>query len=296
MLDRYLVGQSVRQSPEADVPVLQDYEISSKLGGAANVALSCQQLGGKVTLVSVVGDDAPGEQLHRLLDATEVIPEIIIDPTRPTTVKTRILCNDEHLLRIDRESIDDITSIVELVSRLEGIQAHGDIDVLILQDYNKGMLTSDVIDAVLDFSKKYSIPTAVDPKLKYIDHYQGVDLFKPNRREAEAILQRSIGGVQEAMAAAEAIKEQLTARAVLLTLGADGVIYTHAEGTSHAPALTTQVVDVCGAGDAVLATCSMAMIDQKYRTRLPELAVKAGAIACAITGVSPISLADFDKI
>jgi rfaE bifunctional protein kinase chain/domain len=288
-----MVGKSVRQSPEADVPVLQDYEITAKLGGAANVALSCQQLGADVSLVSLIGDDDAGRELVDLLSTTDVDAHMIIDADRPTTVKTRVLCNDEHLLRIDRESTDDIRDVTSLMSRLSDLEAQRHIDVLILQDYNKGVLVPESIDAILAFAKSHSISTAVDPKLRFIDNYKGVDLFKPNRREAEAIVGRPIVSIDAAKEAATYIMQLLSAQTVLLTLGADGVVYTDASASTHAPASQDKVVDVCGAGDAVLATCAMAMVHADKRSALPHLAVRAGAIACSVTGVTPIRLQDF---
>lgn len=289
MIDRYMVGTSTRQSPEADVPVLENYTIEDRLGGAANVALSCAGLGCDVSLLSLTGLDEDRRTLIDLLAATSIEHHLLVDPDRPTTVKTRIMHGDLHLLRVDRESTEPYDHPDLLLAQLVETQLRRPIAGIILQDYNKGLLHPATIASIMTFAQQYHIFTAVDPKYEHLPAYRGVDLFKPNVRELSYLLDRPINDTHQASDACHTVMELLQCKLVVLTLGADGVVIASAESSCHAPALPVQIKDVCGAGDAVLAIVTIAALQGRDLPQIAALANLAGATVCSMAGVTPVT-------
>ena len=185
MVDAYMWGRVSRVSPEAPVPVVDVTKREIRAGGAGNVVKNLHALGAEVTLVSVVGQDASGADLTNLLEDV-CAPHLVVDPSRPTTVKTRVISGGQHVVRVDEESTEDVTSAVgqDVLSTFKALlEGASRPDVVILEDYDKGLLTEGTVAALLAACQHAGVPVAVDPKLKRFQSYQGVALFKPNLKE-----------------------------------------------------------------------------------------------------------------
>lgn len=290
MLDRYFWGSVTRISPEAPVPVVDFEEEQVRLGGAANVAHNLATLGAEPLLIGVIGQDAAGEVLLELMRQqgwdTRGVFRI---RQRPTTEKIRILGNRQHLVRLDREVRTPIDgTLVEGVLRL--LEEATDIEALIFQDYNKGMLTGELIRASLALMQRRGIPVLVDPKYENFFAYDGATLFKPNRREAAQALQRPLPTLEDVRWAARQLQERLHCRAVLVTLGEEGMFLWEAEGQeTYIPARARHVADVSGAGDTVIATVAVALVAGASFREAAALANFAAGVVCAEPGVVPIT-------
>lgn len=297
VLDHYLEGEVSRISPEAPVPVVSLGDSSERWlpGGAANVALNVLSLGGKPSIAGVVGSDAGGEKLLSLLSGSGVdVSGVAADTSRPTTVKTRIMGRNQQLMRVDREKTEDVSDETgeDLFARLE--QVFPGADSVIIEDYNKGVLSRNVIHRVMGMAEAFSLPVSVDPKLNNFWEYRKSFIFKPNRYEAGAALGSVIETPEDAVSAAKLILEKLVCRAVLLTMGSRGSVLVDREAaaSSHIPAVTRHVFDVSGAGDSVIAVmglaacCSMSLYDA---ARLANL---AAAAVCSQPGVYAVNPGD----
>lgn len=297
VLDHYLEGAVSRISPEAPVPVvsLGDREPHWIPGGAANVALNVLSLGGVPFLAGVTGADREGEILRELLETAGVdTSSVIVDPCRPTTVKTRVMARNQQLLRIDREVTapvsEDITARV--LSLMEAVS--GSYDSVIIEDYNKGFLTPDTIRAIISWAKDAGIPVSVDPKFDNFWEYSGSYLFKPNRHEAAAALGRVIDSPREAVRVCEILLERLSPVAVMLTLGSDGAVLLE-KGVKDpflVPAVARHVFDVSGAGDSVIAVMGLAAGSGSRLDDAASLAGLAAAAVCAEPGVYAVKPGD----
>jgi rfaE bifunctional protein kinase chain/domain len=184
MLDRYYWGSVVRISPEAPVPVVEVESESTRLGGAANVANNIASLGGTPIMIGVVGDDEAGKSL-RLIAAENKFPGegLLVDSLRPTTVKTRVIAEHQHVVRVDREAKDEISEetqgkILDVLRR--NIKS---LDAIIIEDYNKGVIVKSLIHEIVDFAKRNSLIITVDPKFNNFFEYKRVTVFKPNRHD-----------------------------------------------------------------------------------------------------------------
>jgi rfaE bifunctional protein kinase chain/domain len=290
MLDRYLSGSVDRISPEAPVPVVRVDGESTALGGAANVAAGVVALGAKCRLVATVGADAPGEELRALLDAKGVeSTSLVIDPDRPTTQKTRILARHQQILRIDRETA--VPPAEEVARRLldEAMSALAEADVLILEDYDKGVLSPDLPALLLSEASRMGIPSVVDPKLRHFFDFQGAWLFKPNVRELAAAL-----GVESAPLDEEGLRpllDRLGCRNLLLTLGEAGMVLLSRDqpGVCRIPSRAREVFDVTGAGDTVIATLAAVLIGGAGLPAAASLANVAAGIEVSRLGAVPVT-------
>lgn len=289
MLDRYFWGSVTRISPEAPVPVVDLEEEQARLGGAANVAHNLFTLGLRPLLLGVIGEDAAGQTLLELMERLGCRTHgLFRQPGRPTTEKIRILGNRQHLVRLDREVRTPVNSTVasHVLHLLEEVS---DVEALIIQDYNKGLLTPELIAAVLQLLRRRSIPVLVDPKQENFFAYVGVMLFKPNRREAAQALQRPLRTVEDARWAARQLRERLGSHAVLLTLGEEGMLLDEAGAEpSYIPARARHVADVSGAGDTVIATVAAALVAGATLQEAAALANFAAGVVCSQPGVVPI--------
>lgn len=294
MIDRYLSGSVSRISPEAPVPVVQLENKSNRLGGAANVALNLVALGAQATLLSVVGDDENGELLRRMLPVQGIAPEaLVIDKKRRTTVKTRIIAGSQHLLRCDTEDTHDLTAVPErqLLSRYERLLRSDECpDVIVLQDYNKGVLTRRVIQEMIVLARRLGIPTVADPKRLNFWAYRGVTLFKPNLKEInDALPFRTAATDRDSLRkAAQHLMGQLDCRYAFVTLSEHGV-YLFGEGKEVLrPTRPRPIADVCGAGDTVLSVAALCMATEQSMETLCTLANMAGGQVCERVGVVPV--------
>ncbi|HLV25479.1 MAG TPA: D-glycero-beta-D-manno-heptose-7-phosphate kinase [Gemmatimonadales bacterium] len=252
MLDVYLRGDVDRISPEAPVPVVRVRERRFALGGAANVAQNVAAIGAVGELVSVIGRDAAGVQLREMLNEIGADPRALIEGSRPTTTKTRVLARAQQVVRFDEEDDadlegEDIDAVHRAVER-----ALSEADALVLEDYNKGVLSAAVIEQAVSQAMSRGIPIVVDPKYKNFFAYRGATVFKPNRRELEAALGAEVD--LEQPEALPAILRRLEVDHLLMTLGEQGMaILGRESGLHRIPTTAREVYDVVGAGDTVTA-------------------------------------------
>jgi D-glycero-beta-D-manno-heptose-7-phosphate kinase len=290
MVDRYYWGTVRRVSPEAPVPVVEVESESSRLGGAANVANNIQSLGGIPVLVGIIGDDHPGTVFMEL--ARELGLEtggIVCDHSRPTTIKTRVIAQGQHVVRIDNES--KLPCREDLRRRIVGAISDniGGMDGIIIEDYNKGVVTKEVITAVIDVARRHNTIITVDPKFDHFLDYKGVTVFKPNRREAEEVLGGRLRSMDDVERAGKKLIELLEAKSVLLTRSEEGMSLFEADGTiTHIATMADNVQDVSGAGDTVISTLTVALAGGATLREACVLANCASGIVVGAVGIVPI--------
>lgn len=290
MLDRFFRGDVSRISPEAPVPVVDIEDESEHPGGAANVGYNLVELGASPLLISVIGNDGAGLHLRRLLCDLGIGDDgLVIDPERLTTEKTRIIAASQHIVRVDKEHRGEISRAVE-TRVLAMLDEHiASLDGLILQDYNKGVITSSLIHSVVERARAHDLPIHVDPKYHNFFEYTGVTVFKPNRKEAEDALRTSLRTEDDRRRGAAELLARLKSEHVILTLGADGMMIA---GKDDEPVLVPtralQVADVSGAGDTVIATLSTACAAGASVLEAAVIANHAAGVVCAQVGTVPV--------
>jgi rfaE bifunctional protein kinase chain/domain len=289
MLDRYLIGETDRLSPEAPVPVVTVHERHAALGGAANVAANVAALGAACQLVGAVGDDADGASIRQELAVSRLEDRHVVTVAgRPTTSKTRIIARAQQIVRID----DEVDSLLEGqdLARLIRVarEALADADALLLEDYNKGALAPPLIAAVMEVAKRRGIPIVVDPKFRQFFEYGGATVFKPNRRELESALGAAVD-LQNGNALPEVLA-RLRVDNLLVTLGAEGMVLVMKDGSStHIPSIAREIYDVSGAGDTVTAWMGAALAAGASIRESAQLANYAAGVEVGKAGVSTVS-------
>ena len=293
MLDNYWWGQVDRISPEAPVPVVAIQKRESRLGGAANVALNCKALGAKVTLASVVGNDMEGGSLIAMAAQAGIDTSLIMQSSkRPTTTKVRILSRNQQMLRLDDEITDDLFTeeehpFIDLVLRfLQRVKP----DVLIFEDYNKGVLKANVIDRITAHCKEIGIVTAVDPKKKNFLAYRDVTIFKPNLKEVREGLNIPVEQVNAAELndVHDRLNNVLHHQVTFITLSEKGVFYNNGTSSAILPSHIRNIADVSGAGDTVIATASLVYTLTRDVALMAEVSNLAGGLVCEDVGVVSI--------
>jgi rfaE bifunctional protein kinase chain/domain len=294
MIDTYLWGSVGRVSPEAPVPIVSGVIEENRLGGAANVALNVKAMGAVPILCSVIGDDDRGKLILELMEE-QLLSDVglVVDGNRVTTQKTRIISGNQHLLRVDEEM--DIflhkrvqEQFLELISSL---LESGGIDAIIMQDYDKGVLTPRVISEVISASERVAVPVLVDPKFRSFDLYRKVKLFKPNFKELTKGLDLDVKK-KEINKLAEAVlkfqkKQQI--ENLLVTLSEQGVLISGDGEHVHIPAVKREIADVSGAGDTVIAVAALCIIAGLTPAEVAAVSNLAGGQVCEHAGVVPIS-------
>ena len=261
MLDRYLIGSVGRISPEAPVPVVNVKNESTTLGGAGNLTQNLVALGAKVVLAGIIGDDAAGIQLKDILHAENVVTDCIItDNNRPTTVKTRVLAGSHQLVRIDREVTDQVDIVIE-DDLIEKVSKNIDAaDIVIFSDYNKGLFSPVLTQRLMKVANEKQKKVIVDPKGMNYGKYKGAYLIKPNRKElAEAAKLEKIKNIDDLQEAAKVIFTQTQTDYLVVTLSEEGMVILSELAYKSLPVKATQVFDVTGAGDTVLAAIAYFM-------------------------------------
>ena len=293
MLDTYWWGNVDRISPEAPVPVVAVSKREQRIGGAGNVALNIASLGASVSMISVLGKDDDGEQLSKLLHENNINTKYLVHSEhRITTNKIRIISRNQHMMRLDAELVDDMIKEDEdrLLYTFENYIAAENPDVVILEDYNKGVLTEQVIKSVIGLCKKHNILTAVDPKRKNFFTYVGADIFKPNLKEVKDglnILREDINiNVLKDMHLL--LNEQLNHRVSLITLSEKGVFYQLENDADIIPTHIRSIADVSGAGDTVIAIASLVFAATGDAKLMAEMANIAGGLVCEEVGTVAI--------
>jgi rfaE bifunctional protein kinase chain/domain len=289
MLDRYITGNVDRISPEAPVPVVRVEAESSALGGAGNVAANVVALGAACALVGCVGQDDGGRLLREALGERGVSTEGVVSTgERPTTMKTRVLARRQQVVRVDREVDDDVSdSLAEVLSAaIRELAARA--DVIVLEDYNKGVLVQQVIDAALGEGRSRGLPTVVDPKRLRFFGFTGATVFKPNEKELADALGERLQPDDPAWMAAT--RRRLRCEHLLLTLGERGVALETRDGESvRVPTVARSVYDVSGAGDTVTAVVASALAAGADVVEAAILANHAAAIEVGKVGVATVS-------
>ena len=293
MVDAYVWGRAGRISPEAPVPVVSVSRTEQRLGGAANVALNVQALGATPLLCAVVGDDRGGDELLDLLQANRLAAEgIIRSPHRPTTVKQRILAAGQHLLRLDSEVETELNTDeqTQLLARYERLLIKA--DVVIFEDYDKGVLTATGIARCLALAQARGVPTVVDPKRRNFLAYAGCTLFKPNLKELREGLKLEFDDTDAAKPAFEAavmkLRKLLHPDLVLVTLSERGVFIQHESQKTYLPAHVRSISDVSGAGDTVISIAALCVALGQEPAFTAALANLGGGLVCEQVGVVPI--------
>jgi rfaE bifunctional protein kinase chain/domain len=293
MLDNYWWGEVERISPEAPVPIVALKKRESRLGGAANVALNCRSLGAKVTLASVVGDDREGELLQQLAEEAGINKDLILKSThRPTTTKTRVVSRNQQMMRLDDEITEELYTeeehdFIDRTLRYLQIQKP---QVVIFEDYNKGVLKENVIQRIINHCNAIGIVTTVDPKKKNFLAYQGVTIFKPNLKEVREGLNISMEKVgQESLNEVHAsLRKVLNHSITFITLSEKGVFYNDGKTSSVLPSHIRNIADVSGAGDTVIATASLLYALTNDVRLMAEISNIAGGLVCEQVGVVPV--------
>jgi len=298
MIDSYLWGKVERISPEAPVPVVSVEKRENLLGGAANVALNIMSLGAVPVLCSVIGTDVKGNEFVDLLTKDGIISEgIIRSRTRLTTTKFRIIGNKAQMLRVDEEMDTDLEpgEENELLLKVTALFAKFPIGVVILQDYNKGVLTKNVIGKVIEMALGHGIPVVVDPKKKNFDAYSHIDLFKPNLKELSEGLKvdLDINDISSIKSAALAWQTKQSITAMMVTLSEAGVYIRDTSGGQvsefHIPAHIRTIADVSGAGDTVISVASLCRALGVTPFLTASLSNLAGGLVCENVGVVPVN-------
>lgn len=289
MEDRYLSGHIARISPEAPVPIFELDKVENRLGGAANVALNLIALGARVTLVTICGDDQDGSKLLAMLDEIPGLnPLVTIIPDRITTVKTRIMAANQHILRIDNEDISDIgVQYSDLIfRRVRDFCMNHSIDGIILQDYNKGLMTIPLIHTIIDTANSLQIPTFVDPKEKNFFEYRNCTLFKPNNKEAMRATGQHLINPEKAD---QLIRQKLTNKMTVITLGKDGMYIHDGKSGMTYPTSPRDISDVCGAGDTVISVLCCCYLKGLDAASMARIANTAGGQVCEHPGVVSVN-------
>ncbi len=291
MIDHYLWGKVDRISPEAPVPVLDVKKQESRLGGAANVVNNIFSLGGKPFILGVIGDDSYGQEMRKLLREKNISDEyLIVDASRMTTVKSRIIAHNQQIVRVDYENSQNISAEIEqhLIKIAEELIPK--VDAVLIEDYNKGMLTENVIRNIIRISNEHQKVITVDPKFKNFFAYKNCTVFKPNYLELQKNLGINIETEEEFQQAALDLLQRVNPEYLIVTRGENGlVIFFKNQEMFSIPTFALEVFDGCGAGDAVISTltlCLSAGLDIKTSA---EIANHAAGVVCGKVGVVPVT-------
>lgn len=300
MLDTYWWGGVDRISPEAPVPIVSLQRKETRVGGAANVALNLRALGAPTTLFAVIGKDAEGDALNGLLNAEGIDTQYIYaSASRVTTNKVRIMGRNQQMMRLDHENTHDINE-AESKALLDNFYAYVEKEqpaLIILEDYNKGVLTAANIEAIIAYCNQKGIPTAVDPKQKNFLAYKNCTLFKPNLKEVKEGLKIDIPKVDLAhlQRVHNALHSALNHAISFITLSEHGVYFAQDNQQQLIPTHIRNIADVSGAGDTVIAVASLVYAYSKDISLAAEMANIAGGLVCELVGTAPIDKTVFAK-
>jgi rfaE bifunctional protein kinase chain/domain len=291
MIDSYIWGKVERISPEAPVPVISITNKEIRLGGAANVAINVAALGATPLLCSVVGNDHDGKSLLDLLDSMKMDPRgIALSEDRITTVKERMLSSSQQLLRIDRETTKPLNDRDKAIIFKNAKELVNEADVVIFEDYDKGVLDAELIQYIVELANKKGIPTTVDPKKDNFLSYENVTLFKPNLKEIKEGLKVDFSDDDE-IAIAEAsltLRNKMAVEKVFITRSEHGVYISSDHHQHFIPAHVRSISDVSGAGDTVISTASLCLALGLPDKFIAELSNLAGGLVCEHLGVVSI--------
>jgi rfaE bifunctional protein kinase chain/domain len=293
MIDSYLRGKVNRVSPEAPVPIVSLEKEEDRLGGAANVAVNLVALGAAPIICSVVGSDKQGNDLQFLLKNAGISSEgLIYSHTRKTTVKTRVIGNNQQLLRIDSEQTDPVSANEEelLIRKVEELLMDG-VDGVIFEDYNKGVLTPKVINDIISLANRHGVVTTVDPKKDNFLAYKKVTLFKPNLKELKeglAVDFSFLSNKEKFEEAVNQLEKQLENAISFVTLSEYGVFIKKDQDQHYIAAHVRNIADVSGAGDTVISVATLCLVAGAPISIIAEISNIAGGLVCEKSGVVSI--------
>ena len=293
MLDTYWWGNVSRISPEAPVPIVALQKNELRLGGAANVALNLVSLHANTTIISVIGDDDEGKKLSTLLHQQNINTNYIVtSKERITTNKTRIISRNQQMMRLDAEISEDINNDIEnaLLQKIESYIKNEQPNVIIFQDYNKGVLTKTIIEKTISLCLQHNVITAVDPKRKNFFEYKNVSIFKPNLIEVKEGLNMLFDDVNIKLLnnVHHQLQEKLHHNISLITLSEKGIFYQQENNSNIIPTHIRNIADVSGAGDTVIAVASLVYAISKNIHLTSEIANIAGGLVCEKVGTAAI--------
>lgn len=300
MLDNYCWGDVERISPEGPVPIVSIRKKESRLGGAANVALNCRSLGAKVSLASIIGDDNDGHILNALCNDAGIDTHMLLrSRQRRTTTKTRIISRNQQMIRLDEEHTAELNTeeehpFIDIVLRM--LQREKP-QVLIFEDYNKGVLKENVIRRIIAHCREVGVITMVDPKLHNFLAYKQVDIFKPNLKEVREGMQLPIATVSlsELRDVHVQLQQHLQHRITFITLSEKGVFVTDGTDQEILPSHIRNIADVSGAGDTVIATAALVYALTRDTRLMAAIANIAGGLVCEKVGVQPIGKSELEQ-
>ena len=293
MIDSYLWGEVNRVSPEAPVVIISKTTHENRLGGAANVALNVQSLGATPILCSIIGNDIQSETYEKLMRDNGLSDKGIVKCNdRVTTMKTRVISQNHHLLRVDEEDDSPVSSDQEdlLFEKIKSIVSNEKVDAIVMEDYDKGVITSNLIKQIVNLARANDIPTLVDPKKRNFTHYKGVTFFKPNFKEFKEGLNLDILKTDKEKLIEEARKFLVNTmnHYLMITLADLGVFICSKDSYNFYPAQIRKIADVSGAGDTVISTCALCLASDLNAELTAQIANMAGGIVCEMPGVVPI--------
>lgn len=294
MLDTYLIGDVNRISPEAPVPIVNIKNKINKLGGAANVALNIKKMGSEPIICSIIGNDENGEILKKILNENEIETSFIISSNdRRTTNKNRLIGNDFQICRFDNEIIDDLNynDFNNLSRNLDLIIDRKNIDVILMQDYDKGVIDRNLIDNIIKLSETEKIPVIVDPKKRNFNFYKNIKLFKPNYKELkEGLNLDSNLDRDEILKIGSELLHKNGIEILFITLSGDGIYisYDYGKKSKIISGIKRKVFDVSGAGDTVISIISLLIKSNIPIEKIAEISNISGGIVCENIGINPI--------
>jgi len=289
MLDQYIFGNVSRISPEAPVQVLEVQNEKLGLGGAANVSNNIKSLGATPVVLGIVGNDIEGNKIKKLFKERKIDTlGIFQSEQKPTIQKKRIIARNQQLIRIDYEKKDHITPKMEnkLINFIK--QNISELDAIILQDYNKGLLTKNLIQITTELASRNNVLVGVDPKKDNFFSYKNVTLFKPNRAETETNLNIKISDTESLLLAAKNITKKIDSEYLIITLGEKGLFVYEQDGShTSIPTFTQEVYDVTGAGDTVISSLMLALATGCNIVEAATIANHAAGVVCEKVGAKP---------
>jgi len=293
MIDSYYYGEVNRISPEAPVPIVSVERKDSRLGGAANVALNIKALGANPILCSVIGSDSAATKFEKLLKNEKLITAgIVKSKERITTVKTRVIGNKHQLIRVDSENDTPLskTETTKLTIAIRSLIDTKKIDVVIFQDYDKGVITKGLIEEIICLCNDKKIPTAIDPKKRNFNSYRNSTLFKPNLKELKEGLNIDINpcNSKEVESAIDKLNATQKHKINFITLSEHGVFIKSENNKTQIPAHVRNIADVSGAGDTVISVAALCLALNQPINMIAEIANLAGGLVCERVGVVPV--------
>ncbi|MFH1004004.1 MAG: bifunctional ADP-heptose synthase [Bacteroidota bacterium] len=298
MVDAYICGKVNRISPEAPVPIVTIQNKETRLGGAANVALNVQAMGSTAILCSVVGEDMYGREFLKLMEKQKLSTQAIFrSAKRITTVKTRVISNNHHLIRVDEEDESAIskTETQRMIEKISSLIKNNSVDVIVFEDYDKGVITPELIQKVVGEAIKKKIPVAVDPKKKNFHFYKNITLFKPNLKELYEGIKADfpLANTKLLSKIADELCTKQGIENILITLSEKGMFVGNKKIKQIIPSHIRTVADVSGAGDTVISVASLGLAIKLDFILITKLANIAGGLVCEKVGVVPIDKEQF---